>query len=560
MSDHGSTSPRKTRWQAVLVYLSLLVAAVAIFGRTTGFDFVYYDDPDYVTRNAVVRDGLSARGLLWALTATEASNWHPLTWVSHMLDVELFGLDAGAHHGTSVALHVINAWLLFALLRRTTGALWPSAAVAALFAVHPAHVESVAWVAERKDVLSTLFFLAALLAYAAWARQRGWGRYLLVTALFALGLLAKPMVVTLPAVMLLFDYWPLGRAVATPAGRELRRLLVEKLPWFAMAGAASAMTLAAQHAGGSLAATDLVPLAHRLANAVVSYVRYLGMLFWPTSLSVLYPHPNLAGGTPWTPWQVGLAGGALAVLTALAFHAGTPRRFVPFGWLWYLITLGPVIGVVQVGQQALADRYTYVPFIGPFVVIAWGAAEVFSRGRWRSRGVRTAVAAAALSGLVVLSVVSWRQVGRWRDTIALFEHALAVSAPAPVALTNLGAALAEQGRLDEAIARHRQALEIDPDDLRALNNLGLALQLAGRLEEAIASYRRALALAPDRVTARHNLATALRDAGFVDEAIVQYRQVLLLEPDAIGTHRALAEALRRAGRHEEAADHEARGR
>jgi len=365
------------------------------------------------------------------------------------------------------------------------------------------------------------------------------------------------MVVTLPLVMLLLDVWPLGRSSAADgAAGEARsqrgdrswKLLFEKLPWFALAGAGAAITVLAQRAGGSLDATDVVPLAHRVANAVVSYVRYLGMLVWPSKLCVLYPHPDLAGGTPWSAWQVGLAASTLVVLTVGAFELGRRQRYVAVGWLWYLVTLAPVIGVVQVGQQAMADRYTYLPYVGPFVIVAWGGAAIASSPAFGPRRVRAALAGLTLAVVVAFSLVAWRQVGYWRNTITLFERTLAVTRPAPIVLTNLGAALAEQGRLDEAVAMHGRALEIAPNDVRALNNLGFALQLQGKLDEAVRCYRQALDIAPDALAPRHNLATALRDAGHLDEAIAQYRQALLLHPDAVSTREALAEALRRAGR------------
>ena len=527
------------------VHAALLVLVIAIYARTASYDFVYYDDPDYVTANAHVREGLTLHGLRWALTSTEASNWHPLTWASHMLDVELFGLDPGAHHLVNVALHLANSCLLFELLRRMTGALGPSAAVALLFAIHPMHVESVAWVAERKDVLSAFFFFAALLAYAAWVRRRGALRYLLVTTLFALGLMAKPMLVTLPLVLLLLDFWPLRRE--TSSVRGVVGLVAEKLPWLALSAASCVVTVVAQRAGGSLESTYAVPLVPRVANAVVSYVRYLGKLAWPTNLTVAYPHPNLAGGTPWSVLEVAASLAAMLVLTWLAIALGRRRRYVAIGWLWYAIMLAPVIGVVQVGQQAMAERYTYLPYIGLFVILAWGGAELL-RGLDGRPIVRTAVAAAVLAACLAYADTSRRQVTSWRNTEALFRHAIAVSAPTPVVLTNLGAALAEQGQLDEAIELHHVALHLAPDDARALNNLGLALHLAGRLDEAIANYRMAVTLDPGRVSARHNLATALRDSGRLDEAIEEYRRALELDPGSVKTREALAQALRMAGR------------
>jgi cytochrome c-type biogenesis protein CcmH/NrfG len=547
MEGDASSAASGGRLAPALVYAGLLVLVLAIYARTAGYDFVYYDDPDYVTANAMVREGLTLHGLRWALTSTEAANWHPVTWASHMLDVELFGLQPGAHHLVNVVLHLVNACLLFELLRRMTGALGPSAAVALLFAVHPMHVESVAWVAERKDVLSAAFFLAALLAYEAWVRRRGTLRYLLVTGLFGLGSMAKPMVVTLPLVMLLLDAWPLSRDPSAPDRSRVRvwaGLVTEKLPWLAMSAAACVLTVVAQHGGGSLESTYAVPLPLRVANAVVSYVRYLGKLAWPVNLTVAYPHPNLAGGTPWTVFEVGASIAAMAVLTTLALGIGRRRRYVAVGWLWYGIMLAPVIGVVQVGQQAMADRYTYLPYVGLFLVVAWGARDVVEALGVSSR-IRAVAGAAALALVLALSVQARNQVLQWRNTESLFRHAIAVSAPTPVVLTNLGVVLAEQGRLDEAIEMHRVALHLAPDDAQALNNLGLALHLAGRLDEAIANYRMAVTLDPHRVSARHNLATALRDSGRLDEAIAEYRRALEIDPGAAKTRVGLEQALRR---------------
>ncbi len=523
--DIPGNEPRATRGlRTALVAAGLVALVLAIYGQTVTFDFVLYDDPDYVVHNPVVREGLTPHGLAWALTTVHASNWHPLTWVSHMLDCEVYGLRPAGHHLTSVVLHVLNCLLLFGLLRRLSGDFWPSTFVAALFAVHPMHVESVAWVAERKDVLSTMFFLLAALAYVGYARRGGAARYAAVAALFALGLMAKPMVVTLPLVLLLFDYWPLQR------GRPWIALVLEKLPLFALAGVSAVATLLAQRAGGSMESNDLVPLPLRVVNATVSYARYVIKTVWPTDLSVLYPHPNLAGGTPWSPWQLAAAGSFVVVVTVIVFAVRDRRRYPLVGWMFYLVTLLPVIGLVQVGQQAMADRYTYLPSIGLFVVVAWGARDALAAIPGKPAVKRLAVAIVAVVVVIGAAAASWAQTRYWRDSLALFERALAVTAPTPIMLSNLGVALARQGRLDEAIASHLRALEIKPDYAKAHNNLGTAYQEAGRIDLAIGHYRAAIGIDPDSAAAHYNLGVALQASGRSREAAAEFRRALEIEP------------------------------
>jgi len=535
-TPNAAPRPRASA-QTAAICLLLVALNLAIYAQTITFDFVLYDDPDYVTQNPVVQRGVTAASMVWALTAMHASNWHPLTWVSHMLDFQLFGFNAGGHHLTSVLLHILNTLALFVLFRRLTAEPWPSAFVAALFAVHPLHVESVAWVAERKDVLSTLFFLLATLAYVGYVRKGGAGRYAGVAVLFALGLMAKPMVVTLPLVLLLLDYWPLRRQ------KSWAKLVVEKLPLFALSAASSVLTMISQRAGGSMEATDLVPLHFRIVNATISYARYVGKIFWPTDLAVLYPHPNLAGGTLWDAWQLAAAGSLLVVITVLVVALAGRRRYPVVGWFFFVITLLPVIGLVQVGQQAIADRYTYVPSIGLFVVVAWGALDGLRLPRWNP-AVKRAVIAIAASAVVVAGVAaSSVQVRHWRNSLALFERALAVTAPTPIMLSNLGVVLAEQRRFDEAIDCQRRALEIKPDYARAHNNLGITFQLTGRLDEAIQHYRWAVEINPDSAAAHNNLAAALRTAGRSSEAVEHYRRALEIDPGLDRARQSLEELL-----------------
>jgi tetratricopeptide (TPR) repeat protein len=500
--------PPEARVRTIAVGVCLVVAILAVYGQTAWFDFVRYDDPVYVTRNDTVRAGLTLDGFRWSLTATHGANWHPITWWSHMLDAELYGDRAGGHHLTSVLLHVLNTLLLYGILRRATGDEPPSALVAALFALHPLHVESVAWISERKDVLSTLFGLLAIAAWIAWVRRGGALRYAATLALHACSLAAKPMLVTLPFVLLLVDVWPLGRlggAAGADRGRRLVRLAVEKLPFLALSVASSAVTLAVQER--NVAPEEAIPLAARVANAVVSYVRYLGKTMWPMDLSVLYPHPSYPGGTPWETWQVAGAAAILVVLTVAV--VASRRGYALVGWAWYLGTLVPVIGIVQVGHQAMADRYTYVPSIGLFVVAVWAATEV-------ARGRHATPALAVLAASVMLAAyagLAWQQTRRWSDSIALFRHSLAVAPDPPALHNNLANALAEEGRMDEAMHHWAIALRIYPGYARAHNNVGVALLKHGRVEQAIEHFRRAVALDPGYEAARRNLDRALAARG-----------------------------------------------
>ncbi len=495
----------------LLVIALLTVASLAVFIRVAHYPFVAYDDPLYVAENSHVREGISVEGLAWAFRSTDAANWHPLTWISHMADVELFGLDPGPHHAVNVLIHLANALLLFSLLRRSTGALWRSGFVAALFALHPLHVESVAWVAERKDVLSTLFFLLACRTYAAYVDRPGWGRYLGVAGFFCLGLLAKPSVVTLPLALLLLDYWPLRRTTlgAGFAGRApvpLSRLLLEKVPLLLPAAAVAAVAYGAQRAGDAVSDFSW---GIRGAHVLNAYAGYLGKMLWPGSLAVFYPFSgeNLSGA--------GTAG-AVALLAAVSAFALVNLRSRPYlatGWFWYLGTLAPSSGIVQIGAHSMADRYTYIPLIGLFVAIAWGACDLVPR--WRHRGI--ILAAPAALAVAALAVVSWSQVGHWRDSEALFTHALDVTKDNWVAHYNLALVLQRQGRHREAIPHYLEMMRIVPELpatasnlARARNNLGVALNELGDTSAAAAQFRESLRLQPHDANAARNLESIMR--------------------------------------------------
>ena len=548
-----------------IIGVALAIGTWSIYGQVVGFEFVGWDDDLYVGAGLPVRDGLTPDGVVWAFRSGHAANWHPLTWLSHMLDFELYGDHPGGHHLTSALLHTLNALLLFGALRALTGAVWRSALVAALFAWHPLHVESVAWVAERKDVLSTAFALTAIWSYAEYARRPQTRLLLLTLALFALGLMTKPMLVTLPCIFLLLDYWPLRRLrVAGQGGavvaagvepRSLRALLVEKLPYFALSALSCVATILVQRQGGAMSSLEHVPLGLRLANGVAAYAHYLAKTVWPSDLTLLYPHPYIpgSGGAPLPGWQVAEAALLLLAVTALVWLSR--RGYAWVGWLWFLGMLVPVIGLLQVGGQALAERYTYLPAIGLFIVFAWGGGELIER--LRRRHVWAAGCAGLLvAGLLLASIQASRaQARHWRDSVALFEHAIEVNPRNRSILFNLGNEMKRRGRVVEAIALYRRALAVRSSDVKVRNNLGLALASQGDRAGAIAQYERVLEIDPGFAESRANLANELRDQGRLDEAIAHYRRALEDKPTLAQAHNAFGGALRAKGEVEQAEAH-----
>lgn len=547
-----------------LVCLALVTAALLVYWQVRNHEFINYDDNVYVTDNPQVQEGLTVESLGWAFTTTRGGNWHPLTWVSHLIDCQLYDLNPRGHHLTSLFLHLINTVLLFAALRWMTGTVWRSGFVAAMFALHPLHVESVAWVAERKDVLSTFFWLLTTLVYLDYVNRPGVKKYLLVVFIFSLGLMVKPMLVTLPLVLLLLDYWPLGRfqfsAVRSSPGRVSRRpqgfsgdtsgvleLVWEKVPLLALSAGASMVTYWAQKNAGALSNLNIVPFKLRIANAVVSYVAYMGKMVWPFALAVFYPH-QIDTLPFWKIWAAGFL--LVAVSTAVVVLA---KRF-PYllvGWLWYLGTLVPVIGLVQVGEQAMADRYTYVPLIGLFIVVAWGVADI-AKGYRRSRLV---LALSATMLLLALMLCSWLQVQHWQNSIKLFRHALRVTTNNYLAHYNLGNALALKGNLTDAIFQYNQALRISPHDPEAHNNLGNALSLQGNFHEAIMHYREAVRLKPTFAEAHRNLGVSLDRQGQHLQAMQHYEEAIRLSPDDAQSHNNLGVTLAEQGRLDEAIAH-----
>ena len=517
MLDPGGPPPGRGLERLIPPGLVLLVAV--LYARTGAFGFVNLDDQVYVYENPLVRQGLGWEALLGAFAQFRNGNWHPLTWLSHQLDVSLFGLEAGRHHLVNVLLHAVNAVLVFLWLARLTTRPWRAALVAALFAVHPLHVESVAWISERKDVLSTLFLLLSLLAWTAYRRRPALGWYLAALGAFALGLLSKPMVVTLPALLLLLDWWPERRPLT-------RALLLEKAPFAALSLAMVPVTWLAQSAGRATSTLDAVPPLVRVINAVVSAAHYLWSAAWPSGLAAFYPHPHLSGVSV-APW---LVAAAAMVLTAVGVAGWQERERQPvlgFGLLWFLVTLLPVLGLVQVGVQARADRYTYVPLLGPFVAVVWLAAEALARRpRWRPLG-----AAGAAAAVMALSVASWQQVGFWRDSATLHRRSLAVTERNWMAWLGLADARSEAGDLAEAIEGYQRALEIRPDMASAWSGLGVVHGRAGRPDLALAPLEQAVRLDPALGEGWYNLGTALGALGRHGEARRAFERAVALRPD-----------------------------
>jgi protein O-mannosyl-transferase len=506
------------------------MAIAAAYAQVYDFQFVNYDDPDYVTENLHVRDGLTAPSVQWALTSTEYANWFPLTWLSHMLDVDLYGLRGGSHHLTNVAIHAITTLLLFALLLKITGDRWPSAFVAFIFGMHPLHVESVAWIAERKDVLCGLFYILTLWAYARYVERPGAMRYAVILLLFACGIMTKPMIVTLPFVALLLDLWPLRRLSS--------KTVVEKIPLFALSAASAVIAYVVQQKGGAVSTLAEIPFSLRLENAAVAYGTYIFQFFWPTRLAVFYPFPPIVAAWEW-----------VAAIVALIATTMLARRSTPVlvGWLWYLGTLVPVIGLVKIGLQSHADRYTYVPLIGLSIAIAWGSLALVKRYRWLT--IPIAIWACAICAATFV------QAATWRNSSTLFEHALAVTNGNYVAHNNLGVALRRAGRRPDAIAHFEEALRLRPQYAEAQTNIGEELLAAGRLNDAIQHIAEALRLDPNLPEAHINLGSVRNKQDRPDLAEDEYRTALQLKPSSPEAQDGLGVVLAETNRLEEALTH-----
>jgi tetratricopeptide (TPR) repeat protein len=618
LKSENAAAGMNDRWLVAGVCIFLAAITFAVFGQTLRHEFVNFDDGLYVYENPVVQKGLTREGIVLAFTRVYASNWHPLTMMSHMLDCQFYGLSPGGHHLTNILLHTATVILLFLVLRRmmglrsnksigaTTpqvslrsdegvgasavaeamadksatpaGALWRSAFVAAVFAIHPLRVESVAWVAERKDVLSGLFFMLTLWAYARYVEKskvqspKSKVFYGLVLLFFALGLMSKPMLVTLPFVLLLLDYWPLGRVTGDqpslrsfgPAGKwrvagadsrftrhasritpQISHLLLEKLPLLGLAVASCVVTIYAQHE--AMQSSEKVSLPLRLGNASISYVAYLGQMFWPSGLAVLYP---------FAPGDIGVSKVVLSLVLLAGISTGVfiLRRRCPYfltGWLWYLIMLAPVMGILQVGWQARADRYTYLPQIGLYLLLTWAAADLCAGWRYR----RVMLGGCATVILVALIFCARAQTSYWRNSESLWTHTLACTSDNFIGYNSLGSALLKMGRGDEAIAQYQKALQIKPDNAEAHNNLGNVLLQKGQVDEAMVHYQKTLQIKPDSAEAHNNLGNALFQKGQVDEAMVHYQKTLQIKPDSVGACYNLGNALLQKGKVDEAIAH-----
>ncbi|MGA1863995.1 MAG: tetratricopeptide repeat protein [bacterium] len=559
--------------------------------------FINFDDMEYVVKNPQVNSGLTFEGIKWAFTKFHFYNWHPLSWISHMVDYEIYGLNAGGHHLTNLLLHILNTLLLFLVLKWITGSVWRSAFIAALFAVHPLRVESVAWVSERKDVLSTLFWILTIWAYAYYAENKGISRYLLTLFCFSLGLMSKPMLVTLPFVLLLLDYWPLDRVKSVFSNYEMNtqterasdrdfkkssfyNLVLEKAPFFILSIVTCILTFFAQKYGGAVKSLDLFPLNLRIANALVSYFNYIKKMFLPINLAILYPYPEIL-----PIWQALAAGFLLIGSCIFVIRKSKRYPYLLTGWLWYIGTLIPVIGLVQVGLQSMADRYTYIPMVGLFILITWGISDIMKVSSLR----RNIVAGFSILVIAILMTSTWIQTGYWFNTETLLVHTIKVTDRNYLAYNGLGVALIEQGRtkegidnlykalqikhdyaeahknlgialvsqgkLDEAISHYEEALNISPDSEILHNNIGIALFKKGAIENSIAHFSEAIRIWPGYVRAHNNIGIALASQGNLQEAILHYKSALNIKPDYAEAHFNMGIALEKLGKNEEAILH-----
>jgi tetratricopeptide (TPR) repeat protein len=577
-----------TKYRSFWICLALMLITTAVFCQVCTYDFVNYDDPNYIYENPNVQNGITSKAIKWAFTTGYANNWHPLTWLSHMLDWQLFGPKAGSHHLTNLIFHIANTLLLFIVLKQMTHRLWPSAFVAALFALHPLHVESIAWVAERKDVLSTFFWMLTMWAYLRYVKHPGVARYLLTLLFFALGLMAKPMLVTLPFVLLLLDYWPLARVPSERAVGKIDtsfnrwvtyHLIQEKIPFFVLSAISSVVTFLVHR--GAIALIAQVPLKSRISNAFVSYVEYIGKMIWPSRLAVFYPHVGYDVSILYAVISTVL----LLAVTILILRFAKNHRYLVTGWLWYIGTLVPVVGLVQVGGQALANRYTYIALTGLFIIIAWGLPDLLAGWRYK----KIALTLSALLIISASSVCTHFQLRYWQNSLTLFQHDLDVTRDNYVAHFCIATPLREQGRLDEAIyhcseavrlrpdffdaqiylayflrnagrldeavKEYRESLQIKPEDPNALNGLGITLGQQGKLDEAIECFTEALRIKPDFTTAHANIGYTLLLRGSLDEAAIHLTEALQLDPNSTQAHYSLGQALVQRGKIGEAITH-----
>jgi Flp pilus assembly protein TadD len=530
-------SKQPNKYHFILISVFLIAAIIAIYWQVYSYDFVKYDDDYYVTNNDNIKSGFDWKNIRWAFTANYSHNWHPVTWISHMIDYQLFKNWAGGYHLTNVLFHIVNTILLFYILMRMTGAVWPSAFVAAAFALHPLHVESVAWIAERKDVLSTFFWLLTMWAYVRYVENPKLKWYLAAIVLFMLGLMSKPMLVTLPFVLLLLDYWPLQRKFS-------KWLVIEKIPFFICSFVSCVITYLVQRNTGAMAAVEIFKPAIRINNAIVAYVMYIAKMFWPSRLVVLYPHP----GDSLSATKVIICALLLVLISICFIYLGRRRRFFTVGWLWYLVTLVPVIGLVQVGAQAMADRYTYMTLTGLFIIIAFGAKEFIPKLRYRNFTL-TILTVAALAGL---AFTSRQQLNYWKNSLTLFRHTLEVTPNNPLILESYANYLFEKGRLNESIEQFDKLMKIKPDSAESHCNFGCALMWTGKPDLAIEQFKLAIKYKPGDALGYNNLAAVLYEQGRGKEAVDYFKQALKLKPDFTGARFMLGVTLSSLQRFDEA--------
>ncbi|MBT3921214.1 MAG: tetratricopeptide repeat protein [Nitrospina sp.] len=529
----------------IAVCLFLVAITFLSYWQVVDHGFLNFDDARYVTENTHITKGLTREGMIWAFTHSYASNWHPVTWLSHMFDFEFYGLEPSGHHLTNLLFHITNALLLFGILLKMTGAVWRSGLVAILFALHPLNIESVAWIAERKNVLSTFFWFLTLWAYFAFVEKKSIGKYLLVVFFLALGLMSKPMLVTLPFVLLLLDFWPLKRWGDTAIHKEtFARLILEKIPLFILVAMASVTTYMVQKGGGAVRSTEFSSLYFRIANALVSYLEYLEKLVWPQGLSIFYPHPGNA--LPFWKALVGLV--VLVGVTIWAVRRIWQAPYLAVGWFWYLGTLVPVIGIVQVGEQAMADRYMYIPMVGIFIAIVWGLSESIKINKYKLLPI--------LVVIPLLTALTWAQLSHWKSSASLFKHAISVtenkSPSFVIAYNNFGHALASEHRYEEAVEQFQQAIKINPYYSKAHNNLGYSLSELKRFDEAMEHYQHAINIETNYAEAYNNLANTLGQTGKLKESVAYYNEAIRFKGDYAEAYFNLGVLLNRLGKTEEA--------
>lgn len=557
LTEHGLSVAgveRRKKRVTLFIYIALAAATVIAYEPIRHNGFVGYDDNDYIVKNPHITGGITQQSITWAFTKPYASNWHPLTWISHILDCRIFGLNPLGHHFVSLLFHITNSLLLFWILQNITGTIWASAFVAAVFAVHPVQVESVAWASERKTVLSGLFWLLTIAAYVRYTRRPAFGRYILVLLVFGLCIMTKPIVVTLPLVLLLLDYWPLeriGEQRTEDRRREeegqktsLKWLIIEKIPLLAMSAFLSVMTFVSQKSGGAVLTTKNIPLDQRIANVFLSYITYIGKMIWPSGLAVYHPHPR----TGFSDTAVVICELLFVLIAVFSIYMGRRKKYVTIGWLWYVGTLVPMIGLVQVGAQAIAYRYMYLSMLGLLIIVAWAVKDlVANRFRWK--------VVAAVSAIVVLSafvILTRMQVRHWQNTITLFEHTLNVTKDNAAAEHNCGYALSEAGRFDEAAIHLNRAVQLVPEFVEARNNLGKLYLKQGKINEAIECFTELAKREDAPAEVYYSLASALLMQKRYDEAIKQLAIALELDPDYAHAPSAMAVALMSAGRADEA--------